>query len=258
MTSFYEDLRSNPAIFSCYPFSDPMEKLVRIVLADGTILQTFAGVLMIEDGSKFSEMLKMPGLENKKFIRIDCSHRDASLMRYLIDFMRHLAYTGNPSTLSWPDEFEHWNSLISEAQYWGMVELEELFQQAQAERTNTITISYHAALSGGTGTDVNFRRIHRILVHGQVYICREVFGEHLNETRDVNVDYKRYTCRFYLSHGFLEQAFDTLALHRFRLVDSSSHTPSGSPYVPKQVLGSGAKSDNQFLHYAQYVFIRQY
>ncbi|CAD5207104.1 unnamed protein product [Bursaphelenchus okinawaensis] len=234
-----------------------MDKIVRLALSDGTVLQTFSNVLLVEEDSRFARMLNTPALEGKKLIRIDCSHRDARLMRFLIDFMRHLLYNGDPSTLSWPDEFEHWTSLLSEARYWKLNELDELIQQAQTERTNTITVSYHAALSGGTGTDVNFRRINRILVHGQVFVCREVFGEHLNETRDVNVEYNRYTSRFFLSHSFLEQAFDALAAHRFRLVASSSHTPSGSPYAPKQLLGNG-KSDTQFLHYAQYVFIRQY
>lgn len=32
--------------------------------------------------------------------------------------------------------------------------------------------------------DVNFRKIARVLVSGKVSLCREVFGDSLNENRD--------------------------------------------------------------------------
>lgn len=114
---------------------------------------------------------------------------------------------------------------------------------------------------------MNFRRIHRIIVHGQAGLCREVFGQQLNETRDSNVDESKYTSRFYLMHNFLEQAFDALASHGFRLASSTSHTPMAQPVPPPSRSVSSQKGKNsatnqaatherQFLHYSQFTFVR--
>jgi hypothetical protein len=103
-------------------------------------------------------------------------------------------------------------------------------------------------------------------VHGKAWVCREVFGHQLNEARDSNVDASRYTSRFYLTHNFLEQAFDTLAAHRFRLISSTSHTPMSpqttgarSTLTQKSkntATQSQAANENKFLHYSQFVFSR--
>ena len=48
-------------------------------------------------------------------------------------------------------------------------------------------------------------RISRILVSGRVSICREVFGDTLNESRDPDRGTSdRYSARFYLKHSFIE------------------------------------------------------
>lgn len=168
---------------------------------------------------------------------------------------------------------EEWKALIAESRYWKLADLEERFRRAANDFTNTITIAYHGALSagkpGGANSDVNFRRIHRIVVNGQACVCREVFGHQLNETRDGNVDALRYTSRFYLTHTFLEQAFDTLSQHRFRLVSSTSHTPMSAQTAPVSSsrsisLQKGkapassqvATHERQFLHYSQFTFVR--
>ena len=67
--------------------------------------------------------------------------------------------------------------------------------------------------------DVKFRKISRILVCGRVHLCREVFGETLNESRDPDHGQTdRYTSRFFLKHTFLEQAFDMLSEASFSMV----------------------------------------
>ena len=67
--------------------------------------------------------------------------------------------------------------------------------------------------------DVKFRKISRILVCGRVHLCREVFGETLNESRDPDHGQTdRYTSRFFLKHTFLEQAFDMLGEASFLMV----------------------------------------
>ena len=68
--------------------------------------------------------------------------------------------------------------------------------------------------------DVKFRKISRILVCGRVHLCREVFGETLNESRDPDHGQTdRYTSRFFLKHTFLEQAFDMLSEASFLMVN---------------------------------------
>lgn len=55
--------------------------------------------------------------------------------------------------------------------------------------------------------DVKFRKLHRILVCGKAQLCREVFGETLNESRDPDREgAERYTSRLYLKHQCLEKA----------------------------------------------------
>lgn len=67
--------------------------------------------------------------------------------------------------------------------------------------------------------DVKFRKISRILICGRVHLCREVFGETLNESRDPDHGQTdRYTSRFFLKHTFLEQAFDMLSEASFFMV----------------------------------------
>lgn len=248
------------------------DKIVKLQLCDGQNIQTFAQVLLSEPDSRFSELLRLPALKDKKLIRLDCTHRNGDILRIMVDLLRQLQHLGEPSSLIWPDEFTEWKSLAAEAKFWKLKGLEEMIQMAAVSHTNTITVSCHAALStgksGGTtsASDLNFRRIQRILVHGQVWTCREVFGSYLNENRDGNADFNRYTSRFYLTHGFLEQAFDMLAAHRFRLVASTSHTPlsgyqsSNSMPWHKQILSQSnshsSNLDRQFLHYAQFVFLR--
>ena len=52
----------------------------------------------------------------------------------------------------------------------------------------------------------------------QVSLCREVFGNTLNESRDSDRgDSDRYSARFYLSHNYLEQAFDMLIESGFKI-----------------------------------------
>lgn len=146
-----------------------------------------------------------------------------------------------------------------------------LSRKTLPDHLNSTFLSYHGALTsgktGGANLDVNFRRINRIVVHGKAYVCREVFGSQLNEARDSNVDASRYTSRFYLTHNFLEQAFDTLAAHRFRLISSTSHTPmspsqaiatrSTSTQKSKNTVNQAqATNENKFLHYSQFVFSR--
>ena len=71
-------------------------------------------------------------------------------------------------------------------------------------------------------SDVKFRKLTRILVHGKVNVCKEVFKDSLNDSRDPDrgQDGDRYTARYFLKHTVLEQAFDQLCEAGFRMVGS--------------------------------------
>jgi hypothetical protein len=88
-------------------------------------------------------------------------------------------------------------------------------------------------------------------------LCREVFGESLNESRDPDhiCGDSRYTSRYYLKHAFLEQAFDTLIEADFELkaaAGTSALTFSDS----KDYKGSQDLEENKWLHYNEFVFVR--
>lgn len=92
---------------------------------------------------------------------------------------------------------------------------------AQNNQRGYITVGYRGSFAFGSAglADVKFRKLSRILVHGRVILCRDVFGESLNESRDPDHgESDRYTSRFFLKHSSLEQAFDCLQEAGFKWV----------------------------------------
>ena len=121
--------------------------------------------------------------------------------------------------------------------------------------------------------DVKFRKIFRILVCGRVHLCREVFGETLNESRDPDHGQTdRYTSRFFLKHTFLEQAFDMLSEASFLMVNFLFLLKRCKSYISICIqVGSAASGcssstsemgkqtdseENRWLHYNEFVFYR--
>ena len=117
-----------------------------------------------------------------------------------------------------------------------------------------ITIGYRGTFAFGRDgqADVKFRRVTRILVSGKATLCRSVFGETLNESRDPDREgTERYTARLYLKHQSLEkvthinntidaktnlqndkyilhaQAFDCLAINGFHMAGAVSSGANG-------------------------------
>lgn len=125
-----------------------------------------------------------------------------------------------------------------------------------------ITVGYRGSFAFGRDglADVKFRKLTRILVSGKVNLCREVFGESLNESRDPDhgttggLD-SRYSSRFFLKHVVLEQAFDNLQEAGFRLVSScGSGTSSGQASEPMK---PGTDSEeSRWNHYNEFIFCR--
>ncbi|XP_053202672.1 BTB/POZ domain-containing protein KCTD12-like [Panonychus citri] len=119
-----------------------------------------------------------------------------------------------------------------------------------------ITIGYRGSFGFGKDglADVKFRKLTRILVAGKVILCREVFGDTLNESRDPDhtAGQDRYTSRFYLKHQILEQAFDALMENGFRCVASCGSGTSGGDSLKPGV----DAEENRWNHYNEFVFTR--
>ncbi|XP_054715645.1 BTB/POZ domain-containing protein KCTD16-like [Uloborus diversus] len=206
--------------------------------------------------------------------------RDGVLFRYVLDFLRN-------QKLVLPENFHERERLKNEAEYFNMAEMaacvESLTPTCQQPPTSLartpstattptspgggllpvrgqagyLTIGYRGSFAFGRDglADVKFRKLTRILVCGRVTLCREVFGDSLNESRDPDrVNENRYTARFFLKHNFLEQAFDNMQEAGFRCVAAAGSGTSGSGNEP---LKPGIDfEENRWNHYNEFVFVR--
>ena len=119
-----------------------------------------------------------------------------------------------------------------------------------------ITVGYRGTFAFGRDglADVKFRKLSRIIVCGRVSLCREVFKDTLNESRDPDRGCSdRYTSRFFLKHSFLEQAFDMLAEENFRLVGCCGSGTNNAGEVKPGMDTEEAK----WQHYNEFVFERK-
>ena len=170
--------------------------------------------------------------------------RDGALFRYVLDYLRN-------SKLCLPEEFIERERLLCEAEYY---KIEGLIE-ALREKTNIgrqkgiLSLSYRGTYAFGRDglADVKFRKIHRILVCGNVTLTREVFEDTLNETRDPDRSDNSYSSRFYLKHGHLEKAFDLLADKGFDLI--ASHA-GGAGH-------DGESDETKWNHFIEYIFQRK-
>ena len=99
-------------------------------------------------------------------------------------------------------------------------------------------------------SDVKFRKLTRILVHGKVNVCKEVFKDSLNDSRDPDrgQDGDRYTARYFLKHTVLEQAFDQLCEAGFRMVGSCASGTSAPNDIQELKPGQVILKLLQFVH----------
>ena len=119
-----------------------------------------------------------------------------------------------------------------------------------------ITVGYRGTFAFGRDglADVKFRKLSRIIVCGKVSLCREVFKDTLNESRDPDRgDSDRYTSRFFLKHSFLEQAFDMLQEEGFTLVASCGSGTNSAGEVKPGLDTEEAK----WQHYNEFIFERR-
>uniref|UniRef100_A0A146KJJ7 BTB/POZ domain-containing protein KCTD16 n=2 Tax=Lygus hesperus TaxID=30085 RepID=A0A146KJJ7_LYGHE len=175
--------------------------------------------------------------------------RDGVLFRYILDYLRS-------GSLVLPDCFREKERLKREALHYGLNTMADSLE-GQKKNCGYITIGYRGSFQFGRDglTDVKFRKISRILVCGRVAICRTVFGESLNESRDPDhLCSDRYTARFFLKHSSIEQAFDQLQENGFRMTGSCG---SGTAGASAADLKPGVdQEENRWNHYNEFVFVR--
>lgn len=172
--------------------------------------------------------------------------------RYVLDFLRD-------RQLSLPEGFRERERLQREAEALRLPVMNEAILANVERQSGSITVGYRGSFQFGRDglADVKFRKLSRILVSGRVTLCRDVFGETLNESRDPDHGQaERYTSRFYLKHTFLEQAFDMLTEQGFRLCGSCGSGTAGG--VSQQDLKPGMDAEeNRWNHYNEFVFVRE-
>ncbi|CAD6192507.1 unnamed protein product [Caenorhabditis auriculariae] len=210
--------------------------------------------------------------------------RDGPLFSHILHFLR-------TDKLSLPDNFIDAARLKDEAEFFRCDRLSVLLSSQTGSRPRTalngyptilyetggyITLGYRGTFAFGRDgqADVKFRKLHRILVCGRATLCREVFSDTLNESRDPGGpdDGERYTSRLYLKHQCLERACDLLAEKGFKLVATCCSGANGLAASNHPVLtSSGSSSQNDMMnyrncgdfeeqrwaHYTEYVFFRE-
>lgn len=177
--------------------------------------------------------------------------RDGVLFRYVLDFLRDRA-------LVLPEGFRERERLQKEAAYFNLSAMIEAMLSVVERPSGCITVGYRGSFAFGRDglADVKFRKLSRILVSGRVTLCRDVFGETLNESRDPDHGVsERYTSRFFLKHTFLEQAFDMLTDQGFKLCGSCGSGTAGSSSTDLKP-GMDAE-ENRWNHYNEFVFVRE-
>jgi hypothetical protein len=191
--------------------------------------------------------------------------RDGALFRFVLDALRQ---SNGDGAIPLPDDFGEWSRLRNEAEFYGLSGLANWLvskettggRRRAAQETGYITIGYHGTFSfgrQGISADINFRKIMRILVCGRVSLCREVYGDTLNEGRDPDQFEDRYTARFFLKHGFLEQAFDALAANGFHMVAACGTGTNGPPVDMGAKSPQSSTEEDRWAHYNEFVFCRR-
>lgn len=176
--------------------------------------------------------------------------RDGVLFRFVLDYLRDDA-------IQLPDGFREKQRLLKEAEYFKIDGLIKCIQTLTETHAGCITIGYRGSFQFGKDglADVKFRKLSRILIHGRVALCREVFGDTLNESRDPDHGGPdRYTSRFFLKHCFIEQAFDMLYEQGFHLAGCCG---SGTSATATELKPGIDAEESRWSHYNEFVFIRE-
>lgn len=188
--------------------------------------------------------------------------RDPEMFRLILDYLRS-------DRLNLPRDFKDSRRLRAEAEHYGLTGLLSCLVASSRigsasssgghERGGpaAVTVGYRGTFAFGRDglADVKFRKLSRILVHGRGNICREVFEDSLNESRDPNHGGEdRYSSRYFLKHTALEQAFENLLAHGFTLVASCGSGTNSYGFNDNK---PGQDSEeHKWQHYNEFIFVR--
>ena len=188
--------------------------------------------------------------ENRPFI-----DRDGVLFAHVLDYLRS-------GQLLLPEGFNEIERLEQEARYFKLSGLlrdlktftnKHFIGKTVCKKANFIVLSIRSTFTFGARevVDVAFRKTPRILVAGNVGLCRSVFKESLNDSRDPNLEASGYTCRFYLKHSNLHSAFEQLSSHGFYLTSCN-----GGKNSHEKTNGLRAGEEDKWNHFENFVFSR--
>ncbi len=195
--------------------------------------------------------------------------RDGFLFRYVLDYLRD-------KSVVLPDYFPEKGRLKREAEFFQLHELVKIltpdeynhgdfdeasqgsdqrlfpasYLDARDRRYGFITVGYRSPCAFGRDTDAKTRGLPKIFICGRVGLAKEVFGDTLNECRDLDRPAERYTSQFYLKFRHLERAFDMLAESGFHIVACNSSL-TATPH-------NRHTDDRYWSNNAEYVFYRKY
>jgi len=232
----------------------------------GVVYTTSRRTLVQEEDSILAKWFN--GSDDKSLVRDGQGRyfvdRDGALFRYILDYLRC-------GQLVLPETFRERGRLRQEVDFYrlsGMMKLlggsaltpngsglTTISGGADGGEPGFILVGYRGTFQFGRDglADVKFRKISRILVSGRVSVCREVFGDTLNESRDPDRGTTdRYSARFYLKHSFIEQAFDALQDAGFRMVGACGSGTNSSGEV-KPGMDS---EEHRWSHYNEFAFCR--
>ncbi|KAL5111725.1 BTB/POZ domain-containing protein KCTD16 [Taenia crassiceps] len=221
----------------------------------GWLYSTQIGTLTTVSGSKLTRWFNgssantLP-LDSKGRAFID---RNGEIFSYILDFLR------DPKSTVFPESPTTLERLRIEAEFYELPNLIAAIQEIKRTAPCTITLSYRGQIPNGRDTlaDFRFRRITRILVSGKSSVCREAFGETLNESRapDCGPEDNRYSNRYYLTHNTLEMAFDKLLEAGFTLAGCCGETSVEAGSQRSKSIGDFDGGRSQFFH--EFYFIRK-
>lgn len=181
--------------------------------------------------------------------------RDGILFAHILDYLRS-------GQLLLPEGFNEIERLEQEARYFklsGLLRDLKTFTNKQFigktiyKQANFIMISIRSTFAFGARevVDVAFRKTPRILVAGHVGLCKSVFKATLNDSRDPNLEACGYTCRFFLTHSNLHQAFEQLYDNGFYLISCNAGKTNR-----EKSLGMRASEEDKWSNFENFVFCR--
>ncbi|KAM4733209.1 BTB/POZ domain-containing protein KCTD16-like isoform 2-T2 [Anableps anableps] len=163
--------------------------------------------------------------------------RDGFLFRYVLDYLRD-------KQVVLPDHFPERGRLKREAEYFQLPELAKLLSGEEPKLFQDDSDWDEESQS----SDQRLYPSYSLDRSSRIGLAKEVFGDALNENRDLDRPPDRYTCRFYLKFKHLEKAFDMLSESGFHIVACNTSLTASS---------TGRYADDRiWSNYTQYIFYR--